>query len=265
MPTAEAASRTRRASAPSPRPWPAERLGAGGLGQVDDRRGALEERLQVGRRQVHDVGAHAIDRAAAVLAGRARSPRSTAGSAAASSVTRRPSAEAAPVTTTTLRPRSDRDAIALRCPRGRRRSTREPVRGHAAVRRHRPDAGPAGRRGLGRRPPARHQRGHGGHQRTQRRPGRADADRAARTGRRPAGGRRHRPVHLGGRASGVGAAGEPHPMGDGQPRGLPARSSSASPRPSARRRSPRPTSPTTTRSAACSAGCSRCSSRWCWR
>ena len=36
----------------------------------------------------------------------------------------------------------------------------------------------------------------GGHQRAQRRPGRADADRAARPGRRPAGRRRHRPVDL---------------------------------------------------------------------
>ena len=98
----------------------------------------------------------------------------------------------------------------------------EPVRGHAVLRRHRPHARPAGRRGLGQRPPARHQRRHRGHQRTQRRPGRADADRAAGPGRRPAGGRRHRAVHLGRRPGRLGAAGQPHPVGDGQPRGLPA-------------------------------------------
>ena len=68
-------------------------------------------------------------------------------------------------------------------------------------------------------------------------------------GRRPAGGRRHRPVHLGRRAGRVGAAGEPHPVGDGQPRGLPAarRAPGRGPRPA--RTCPTTTSSTTSRPA----------------
>ena len=48
------------------------------------------------------------------------------------------------------------------------------------------------------------------------------AHRAAGPGGRPPRGRRHRPVHLRRRPAGQRRAREPHPLGDGQPRGLPA-------------------------------------------
>ena len=65
MPTAEAASRTRRASAPSPDAVAGERRRDRWLWArwtTDGR--ALEQRLEVDRRQVHRVGLHALDGAA---------------------------------------------------------------------------------------------------------------------------------------------------------------------------------------------------------
>ena len=124
--------------------------------------------------------------------------RDTSGSAAASAQTRRPSGPAAPVTTTT--PRSELDAIALRCPNERLWSTRQPVRGHALPGGPREDAGPAGRDGLGQRSPARCEHRHRGHERVQRGPRRPHRGGAAGPRGGPPRRRRHRPVHLGGRA-----------------------------------------------------------------
>ena len=74
---------------------------------------------------------------------------------------------------------------------------------------------------MGGRSPARHLRRHGGHERGQRRPARAHPHRAAGPGGRAAGGRRHRAVDLGRRPGRLGRPREPHPLGDGDPPGLP--------------------------------------------